>query len=93
MTATAQARTAAPANFSPVEGTLYGLLKLDKDVPIADLHAALVGEAAAENVTFRQQQQAVGKYISRINAKIAERRELVAPGVARRTYRLRKMRK
>jgi hypothetical protein len=79
--------------LSPVEDSLYGRLEFGRDVLIADLYTLVTGISADKTeVTFRQQQQAVGKYISRINGKIAPLREVITPGKARRTYCLRKMR-
>lgn len=88
--------TVPDVKFSPVEETLYGMFRLNVDVQIAALYEAVsspAGTAVPESgITFRQQQQAVGKYISRINAKIQVRREVIVPGKARRTYALRKLR-
>ena len=57
------------------------------DVPIRMLYRALTKRWPAPTMTLRQQQQYVGPFLSRMNAKLESQKLRAVPGVARNTYR------
>lgn len=65
--------------------TLYDTLAGKGDVPISTIHAAL-NLAPAED--RRQQQQALGPYIIRLNRRLVKKRQAVKPGALKGTYAL-----
>lgn len=58
----------------------------DTDIPLAELYQCAKGRSDIPLPTSREQQQYVGSFVSRINARIEGRH--IKPGAARRTYRL-----
>ena len=72
--------------FSPAESRLLSALHRHGDVAIGDLYRAVM-ERAPRNLKIRDQQMCVGRYVSRLNKKLAPLRRVV-PGRARSTYRL-----
>lgn len=64
---------------------LYELLPVGKDVEIEHLFNGLFGEVAKPRVA---QQQQLGPYISKLNRRIAGRKQKIVPGKLKGTYRL-----
>lgn len=76
-------------HFSDRESKLYNMLSREaRDVKMSVLFRAVAGRWPETTESMRVQQQRLGPYISRMNKKLVARRQLVAPGVHRHTYRL-----
>ena len=74
--------------LSPREGRILAMLEPGQDVSIEDLYAQHL--AAVEETTPRARQQHVGAVVAQMNKKLVDTGYRIAPGVARRTYRLTK---
>lgn len=76
-------------HFTDVEDRLVNKLsETPKDVRFSVLFRAVAGRWPEPTEDHRRQQQRIGPHISRINAKLASRRQRIVPGVLRHTYRL-----
>jgi hypothetical protein len=81
--------TSNSVHFSDREEKLYNMLSREpRDVKMSVLFRVIAGRWPESTESVRAQQQRLGPYISRMNKKLVARRQLVAPGVHRHTYRL-----
>lgn len=69
--------------FEMVNGT-----RVYEDLPIRYLYKCCYGAFPQSTMTTREQQMAIGAYISRLNEKLAVFSLRVVPGISRSSYRL-----
>lgn len=78
-------RRPAGLELSDAEGVLLNVLSMKADTGITLLYKMIRDFPARD---ARHEQQIVGAYISKLNAKLSERKLAVRPGKARRSYRV-----
>ena len=76
--------------LSAAEAAIHRALESRKDVRILVLCRAVKGPKDLP-VLSREQQAAIGPFITRLNRKLVEHKLRVVPGIARHTYRLTKI--
>lgn len=76
------------SDLSPLQQRVYSVFQdaPDTDVPIDTMYAVAYPEEPIGRRSLREKQQRLGSAITRINSKLNEGN--IAPGEARRTYRL-----
>lgn len=77
--------SAAPKNLElpPKLGQLHDFLAGKGDVDILDIYASVIG---TEEVPLRSAQQYLGPYITKLNRRLREHKQVVRPGRMKGTY-------
>lgn len=79
--------TTSVDDLPPKMQALYGAMASDgKDVSMMKMFAAVKGDLSDE--PQRHIQQHLGSYITRLNRRLAKRKERIEPGRLKGTYRL-----
>lgn len=75
-------------SLSLQERHLYWKMMDGAEAPIRILYRALTKQWPPPTMQIREQQQFIGPYIARLNAKLRLRGMQAAPGIARNSYRI-----